>query len=358
MIAESMQQRLESGEWSVDRQIPSCREFAQFYGVSLRTAWLALKKLEREGRVRMIARSKSIMSRPIPISNVLKGTIAIVSKMHLADFAGVSKTENVIDSNGIGHGIIRELSKTRSPMLFLQEARWWRRDSPQGLADQPVAGIIITTLLRPALLNHYASLGIPSVAVDQPVGSASIHSISTANREAAMDATSRLIRSGHRRLAFLRYIVRSFENIDPDSKERHEGFIDACKQAALSETDYTVFSTMLEDSSATIHSLIHKRPPYTAILVSNQFFADQIFRAANAAGLRIPMDLSIVVFHDRQNNVQQLSGPGIDFEEMGRAAVRLLQNKPETVRHLRLTTQWNEGTTSAPPNRRREARKP
>ena len=303
---------------------------------------MATKALEQDGQVRTRPRRPSVASRPVPIASVMKGAIAVITKMNLGDL--FDTRAEAPESGGVGRGILEELSKTRTTLLALQDIRWWRRECPHGLRDVSIKGVIVTALLSKPLLKEYASMGVPLVVVDQPSRIPGAHSVTTANREAAADATRRLLSRGHRRLAFVRAIVPSLRDVDPDAKERQDGFIQACEEAQLPETDFAIFSAS-HDDRGTLSKLIRSRPRYTGIITSSEGHARQLVELTQTAGLKMPRDISLATFHNRNHNSHNWSGPGIDFEEMGRLAVRILIDAPNAAQHARVQTKWNAGAT-------------
>jgi DNA-binding transcriptional regulator YhcF (GntR family) len=344
-IVEDLTRRFDAGHFSIGQPMPSCREFAREYDVGPKTIWLALKSLERDGRVQVTRGKKSIASRRVPIATVMENTVAIVMKYDLAMLAGIGCPP------GIGQGIFESLSKTRTTCLILQDIRWWRYDCPQGLRDVPIKGILIVGPVPLPLLKKYESMGVPLVLIDQPADDFNVHSVTVDNYRAAFDATSRLIELGHSRIAFARSIISNLKNIDPDAKERQEGFIAACKKAGLTRQQYGIFSMTIGKQSTSAEDLLRARPRYTAVLSAGDVHAEQIGFAAQALGLKVPRDLSIVTFRVAHELQTDWSGPKIDFVEMGRIGTELLQSNPSPIQHVRFNSVWHEGVTLAPPRR-------
>jgi DNA-binding LacI/PurR family transcriptional regulator len=344
-IAQSLAARFESGEFPVGRPVPSCRQLARTFSVGPKTIWLALKELKREGRIELEPGRAAVATRRVPLASVLEGAVAVVIKIDVASLAGIGFRP------GMGHGILKSLSETRTTFIVLQHMRWWRHEAPQGLRDVPIKGILIPGPFPTALLKEYESIGVPTVLIDQPPGDAKVHSITVENYQSAFDATTRLLELGHRRIAFVRSVISNIKNIDPDSKERQEGFLAAFKKARIKDAHHQIFSATFGRNSAAIDELLSTTPPFTAVMSSGEAHATQIFDAAKSAGIHIPRDLSVVTFRDSQPHSPDWSGPMIDFEQMGRVATELLQSRPRSLQHVRFKTAWHEGTTIAPPRK-------
>ncbi|MBI3830425.1 MAG: substrate-binding domain-containing protein [Planctomycetes bacterium] len=342
-LAAAFEQKLDAGAWPVDQALPSCRQLARAHGVGVKTVWLALHALQKAGRVRLSQSRPAVATRRVPLAEVMDQTVAVVSKIALAEFVGFGL------GPGVGHGIVQRLAETRHTFLFLQELRWWRQESPSGLRDLPLLGIILPGNFPPALLKKYESVGVPVVLVDQPGDEYKMHSIAAGNYDAAFDATARMLEHGHRQLAFVRSVVSNLKNIDPDAKERQAGFLAACKRAGLKSNQCRIVSATFEPRSSAIGELLQARPRVTAVLCTSQMHAGQIETEARALGLAIPRDLSVVTFRGPAESTIDWTGPALDFVAMGRAAVDLLRARPRKPTHLRMPAVWHAGETLVAP---------
>ena len=86
-----------------------------------------------------------------------------------------------------------------------------------------------------------------------------------------------------------------------------------------------------------------------------QIAAEWAFQAARQFGLSIPRDLSIVGFQSQAGDALDLSGPRIDFFEMGLQAARLVlgPRRPEQI--VRIPALWHEGATIGVPAAKRSS---
>jgi DNA-binding transcriptional regulator YhcF (GntR family) len=342
-IAAELTQRIESGEWPAGKPLPSCRALARTYRVGVKTIWRALKILSSDGRARVTPRRKSVIVRRAPLSEVLDKAIALVTKTEVVDFVAMP----------LGQGILKALSKPRTPFVYLHERRWWRDDAPDGLRELPLKGILLQSPLPAELLKKYETMGVPAVLMDEPGTTYALHTVSVDNHESAFDAVSRLIALGHKRIAFVRSLVESINDIDPDSRERQAGFVAACERAGFNSEQYAIFSVNFDWRSVSIRRLLDAKPRFTAVLCAADQHARQLHAVAARAGIRIPEDLSIATFREVQPYPVDWSGPMIDFEEMGRVAAELLQRNPKAIQNIRLATKWNAGATIDKPARSR-----
>lgn len=340
VVSEDIARRLASGEWPVGSALPSCRIFGREYGVGAHVINRALRELARNGRVLISPRRLPVAALGAPLESVLQHAIAVVLRTDAAStFAGTLATD-------IREGLERAVSQSGcSPLLYLHHPNRWRTEFPIGLADLPLRGVLLLGPFTTAMIHRYEILKVPVVVVDQPAEKCAVHTVTAANFDASFDATTRLIALGHRRLAFIRAIIGSLKDIDPDAKERQEGFVAACQEAGLPEQDYKVFTAAYGRNSVAVQSLMRSVPRFTAVLSANDSHARQVWSLASTMGLQVPHDLSIAVFRQRLQSDRDWSGPEIDFLKIGHAAVTLLTQKHATPQRVRIPCVWKNGTT-------------
>ena len=322
--------------------MPSLREFAQSYGVGNKLIHLALQELAADGRIVMRPGRPTLAAIGLPLSSIMQNVIALIL---------ISSAPNMFeDSNykAIYDGIIQGLhGRECPPLLLLHHHNRWRTEFPAGLRELPLKAILLMGPFRPELLQQYEKMGFPVVLLDQPGEKWDIHSVAVANYDAAFAAASRLIQLGHRRIAFIRGVVHYMRAIDPDSKERQDGFVAACEKAGLKPSQFKIVTTGADLNSPAVDALIRAAPRFTAILTANHGHTHQVAIAAESAGLKIPRDLSVAGIHGYQPLSRNWSGPQIDFLELGRMAALLVNAKPGARQHVRIQTAWNNGDSVA-----------
>lgn len=182
--------------------------------------------------------------------------------------------------------------------------------------------------------------------------------VAAPNRSGARRAIDHVVGLGHRRIGFItgRPGVSS-------AGERLAGYRDALRDAGIPDRHELVVTGDFPEErghEATEQSLRLPEPP-TAILTSADTAAVGAIKAARAAGLRLPDDISIVGFDDIPEAslvMPQLTTVRRPLMEMGATAVRLLQrlmDEPEaSLRKTELETELLvRGSTAPPPRARR-----
>ncbi|MBW4025536.1 MAG: LacI family transcriptional regulator [Proteobacteria bacterium] len=187
-------------------------------------------------------------------------------------------------------------------------------------------------------LRDFLHAGRPLVLIDRSVPALSVDTVTMNDAAAAREATERLLALGHRRLAYLTATRLDAPAYAPSVlldlstvSSRIAGFAEALLDAGLSDPYAAVeFGLGGAGRELRLSSLLHSRRRPTAILASDSLIALDVLRAARAAGLSIPRDLSLVTFHDA--DWTSAVSPAISViaqpaYQLGQEAVRLLGSR-------------------------------
>jgi LacI family transcriptional regulator len=191
---------------------------------------------------------------------------------------------------------------------------------------QKLAGVVLSPAVAwdarvEALLRD---IGCPAVRVMAGRAAAPQGTIVTYDYRAAREAARHLTAQGHRRVGHIAGPATSLS-----SHERRKGLIDGLKEAGIAfarryerRGDYTFQSGF---DAATALLALDPRP--TAIFAANDEMAAGTYRAAHAAGLEIPRDLSVVGFDDgpiASRLIPALTTVHVPVRSIGRAAATKL----------------------------------
>jgi DNA-binding LacI/PurR family transcriptional regulator len=160
-----------------------------------------------------------------------------------------------------------------------------------------VDGVIIT----PTGVDHEAvedelELGlVPLVQVDRRIPGIERDAVLVDNVGAARLAVRHLVEVGHRRIGILAGDQRV-----TTGQERLRGFLDELAAQGIQPDPALVHTTAFTRSAAvgSATSLMSVEPRPTAIVTANNILCEGVVRAANALGLDIPGDLSLLSFDD------------------------------------------------------------
>ena len=334
-VASELRDRIVAGRWKPKEVLPSISALTREFASSESAVRLALKMLARENRIAPSARRRWLVSHPHLPSMDGKGIILEVMNTPMgAETPGAWFME-------IQRGVMEGCGRLKAPLLIahsysLQDAQ------PEGFPDLPLKGILLFGRFTRQNLRAYENLPVPVCSVDTPIEPHRLHSACVDNRAAAHDATRRLIEAGHRRIAFVRFVLYTIRDVDTDSKERQAGFISACEEARLGSTSGNIFNHLpIRSAQHSLRALLRARPRYTAALCVDPACAKMLEREAVAAGLEVPRDLTIVCFQGQGEKVPY-SGPAIDFYEIALRATQLLDRPKLPAIHERVPTLWRE----------------
>ena len=343
-VAADLRARLRAGDPPPGAPLPSLRQLASSLRAGEFTVRLAVELLKREGRLTASPRRRLVARPEAEARGALDGLILQVSSLRL------DALHRGPYSDGLIRGVQSAAGRAGSPLLILHD-RHFRGALPTDALDLPVRGVVLVGHFGDRTLRAYERLGVPVVMTDEPCSRAGMHSVTVDNFEAARDATARLLAAGHRRIAFVRYVQVDMKRVDPDARERQEGFFAALGQAGLPRSAGRVFNSLDGDTAASpaIRGVVLARPPFTAVLSASGFRAELVARAAESLGRSVPGDLSLACFQSTDADYGRFSGPRIDFEAMGRRAVELLAEPRHPSCHARIPAVWVDAGSVAPP---------
>ncbi|MEJ2149025.1 MAG: substrate-binding domain-containing protein [Chloroflexota bacterium] len=144
-------------------------------------------------------------------------------------------------------------------------------------------------------MDSLSKQSYPFVLIDYQATSDGVYAVGSTNWQGAYDATTHLIKLGHRRIGFI-----TGDMFVGSSEDRLNGYRDALAANGLPYDPDLVyqgdfFKPKGFDGGRAFLDL--ERPP-TAVLASNDEMAFGVMEAALGLGYRVPEDLSIVGFDD------------------------------------------------------------
>lgn len=165
------------------------------------------------------------------------------------------------------------------------------------LLERRVDGLIVAsarTMQR--LASRLARVPMPVVLVNAAIRGSSLPGITTAHRRGARMAAEHLVALGHRRIG---HISAPFGQAAA-ARLRMAGVTDALLAAGIDASSLLVVDgdEHVEGGSRAMEVLLAERDAPTGIVCYNDLTAVGALRAARAAGLDVPGDVSIVGFDD------------------------------------------------------------
>jgi LacI family transcriptional regulator len=160
------------------------------------------------------------------------------------------------------------------------------------MVDSRVDGMIIaSSQLSHQTWSRLAASPVPVVVVNAEPSGVPVTVITSDNAGGARMAAAHLIALGHRRIAY----IRGHEGFTADGP-RLEGFRAACREAGIPATDIVEVrgDGQVEGGERAASELIGAEPRVTAVACYNDMTAIGAMRAIRQAGLRVPVDISII----------------------------------------------------------------
>jgi LacI family transcriptional regulator len=284
-VRDAIRDAIDAGAYAPGEQIPSTKELSEQMSVSLVTAHRALQELVADGVLER-AQGKGTFIHPRYLdrkSTRVQTRVGLV--LHQQSSIGDFYHGQIFD------GVRQAAAEHRVDLILLRYGEDGGRSS--------CAGYLFVNPL-PRELETFAG----SSAQKQPVlvvGAKSdvrrVASLDVNNVDLAHHAVKHLRSLGHTRIGYV-----GGDDTISNSSDRWLGFRDACR-----ECDVTVHAAcnirsrgwrLEDDERATLTKMLSNGNRPTAILAGGYDFALDVYAAANAAGLKMPQDLSVVGVDD------------------------------------------------------------
>lgn len=347
LVADRLRERIASGDWPAGTAIPSHRQLGKIFNEGQRTIRLAIELLKEEGHLAGNARRRLIAtSSPRDGTRVSSG---ILLEAYTINLWYLNRTGVAADLHwGIQRGAGR-----LNLALTVAHGEYLRKQVPRSFLGLPLRGILVLGPMFEEGVARYQRLNVPVVLVDRPPGKHDVHAACFDNEAGAEMAVERLHALGHRRIAFVRKIQLATNAVEPDSRERQDAILGAMRARGLPVKPLPVYShiSAVRVKLKALQQMLAVRPAYTAVIAADPHTARAVLNAARSAGLAVPRDLSIVSFQGKSDAGLNLTGPAVDFVDLGFRAAMLLEKPPPEPAVVRIQPEWHDGNTIGPPKR-------
>ena len=182
-------------------------------------------------------------------------------------------------------------------LMTTQEDRHLEAECLNTLLDRSVGGVIATpTGDNVKQWSRLQQLGIDLVFVDRSISELdSVDLVSIQNVSSAYRSTEYLLELGHRRIAFVSGPLST-----STGRARIRGYRDAFENASVVGDPQLVRDVSFRGHSGgdAVAALLALDDPPTALIVANTAQVHSSLRRLSQMGIRIPTDLSVIVFDD------------------------------------------------------------
>jgi DNA-binding LacI/PurR family transcriptional regulator len=287
-----------------DRSMPSVREIADYAGVSTSTVSLALNgkpgisdsmrrhvlDAVRELRQLEASRSGQSLSRGAKLNDGGNGTdVSSVVVFH----PGILRSSQVfreflqgIQAAAVEFRIQLNLAVNETGLSRSHVSRLYLTDEvlrPDGI-------LVIGARLNDPLVDEAQKIGLPVVLVGRSSPNPHLSAVGRDEKGITMEAMEYLLGLGHRAIGFV--------GGDPNysyTLARIDGYRQALEEAGVSVPERWI---VLGEGDTAAATLLQTSPEITAILCVNDAHAAQALPVLQAAGRRIPEDLSVISYDD------------------------------------------------------------
>jgi DNA-binding LacI/PurR family transcriptional regulator len=299
-------------------------DLAQEFGVSRTTLRTALAVLHREGLVDRAPRRGTVVSRPEKTRPI--------SACVISPFGG-QKMDNGFYTS-VMSGITQIAARDSVDLTFLLGSLG-TDVNPRALKsigwDRYDAALVFEIFER-RCMDVFREHAKSVVVVDSDATQYGLTSICFDNRNAAIALGEKLMDMGHERFAFLGPRLGGAAWGDPSLIDRLRGIMDVVSRRGGLFLAQHIVSVESKDFKTVLAPILDVKPSDrpTAVVVSH---ADNVrfFRQAHEAGLlRVPDDISVMIFGAEEDRFQQgteWGGAFFDGLKMGRTSLEVLRSQ-------------------------------
>lgn len=352
---------------ALPRQRVTLADVAARAGVSASTASLAFSgagPVAEATRARVLAAAAELgYAGPDPVARSLRqrrsGVVGVVLGGRLWNAFRDPVAVALLD------GVSEELTPLGSGLLLLPSTR--RADTAAArLSQAPVDVLVFATCGADddPLIGQAQSRGIPMLGIEGP-HLPGVPLVDLDQQAGSREATEHLLALGHRDIAVITLPLRSDTHRGPVDERRQARATLAVARSRLAGVGQVLklppgrvvetAANAVEEGERAAAGLLAADPRPTAILAQSDLLAVGAVRAAEAAGLRVPSDLSVIGFDGidtsgwlPEGNLTTVEQPMV---RKGRVAGALIAEllAGRTPRSVTLPVHLRPGTTTAPP---------
>jgi len=336
VIMEDLKEKILSGEYKEEQQLPTEVELAEQSGVSRITSKRALIELEREGLIYRKRGSGSYVKKQeqrggpgeMGVTTATPIISMILPYMATSELDFIKGATDYLDTKGYYLSIHNSnWSKEREREFLLRIPK----NGSNGIILYPISTISNIDVLNVLYWNDY-----PLVMIDQYVESLPVTSVVSDNFNGGYMIAKQLIELGHERIAFISSIAIEFRS---SVRDRYQGYCKALRDHGLPvDPELTIVDFYREadmDTSNTFYKNMISRIMelgVTAIQAEHDHLAVDLLRSALDMGVQVPGQLSIAGFDDHMISSLvevPLTTIAQDYSEIGRKAAELIVSQIE-----------------------------
>lgn len=334
---------------AAERRSPTINDVAELAGVSKSLVSLVVRNspnVSDKRRAAVLKAAEELRYRPNAVARSLvrQRTYVlgcVISDMHNPFFSDMA--------DGIEEEAVARGYRALFAASFLDESR--ENIATETLLQLRVDGLIVAGPVAGGEGFEAPAGLVPTVLAASPSMSESLDTIANDDELGARSVVDHLVELGHERITHIHGSTGAV------ASRRRDGYIQAMNSHSLQHQVRMVGGAYTEGGGeSAMREILNDGEPPTAVFAPNDFAAFGAIDVIDAAGLRVPGDISIVGYDDNQfarhgrfalTTVRQPSS------EIGAQSVRLLVERIEenrlTAKHILLPPELVVRKTTGPP---------
>jgi len=317
-IAELVRESLGSG---AQRRLPSVRQLASMYGVSVGTVANALNDLKKKGILKTLYKKGIYTTDAVPVGQKIRSsTIGVIGQ----GWDDVLREHNYFEMfNGISE--IAEKRGFRVRYLGTRRSENLATDGSLPPGTTECAGIVylLSEGPSPAFLNALYKHRVPCAVTDWFDKKLRADGVLMDNAAGCRAAVEALIEQGHTRIGFIK------ATYGQSTAEREQGYRAALEAAGIPFDSDLVRAAEVHVTGGFDAARDLLRFGVTGIMCHNDHLAVGALLGVESRELRVPDDVSVVGFGNHASSInraglKRLTTVHVDMADVGRKAAELL----------------------------------
>lgn len=309
-IINDILERIKNNDFSYTEPICTEKEIIENYNVSRTTAVRAVSELVQQGVLYRKRGVGSFVTQKGLDSLYSSSTIEIASNnfAFLAPFGDIA-TNGLFDTIKVVNDSLSDTDYCMSIYISQKSIVSERRIMEQ-LLNQNISGLIFYPLLNNYHMDLLNTLVLNKklvILIDKSTDCPYIHNVISDNFDGGRQLAEYLLSLGHRNIAFFSYTsIGKTTSV----RDRFGGVFSTLRESGISlnpdfvmnQMSTSVRDTLYTDKNPELLAAVQAtyQNGVTAIIVENDKFAYNIYRACQHIGLRVPEDISICGFDDTE----------------------------------------------------------
>jgi len=293
-VQKAVRTAIDGGTYGPGDQLPSTKELARQLSVSLVTVHRALQELVSSGVLRRGQGRGTFVHEDYRdragTSTGLRFGLVFHSESSLADYYHGQVLE----------GVRQGADELGVDMVLLRFGEDWRNECQGYLYVNPFRDQLERSPrfgAKRGARTISSSAAPPVMVVGANFDLEGVSAVDTDNRDMARQAVHHLVGLGHTRIGYIGGLNHVSNDLD-----RRRGFSEALAQYGLEENPKWIVAgpgwRLEEDRRSALAELFARPDRPTAVFAAGYYFALDTYAAAEAAGVRIPEQLSVVGVDD------------------------------------------------------------